>query len=113
VPGTTVLRWVGRILFAQQFGLPQSQQRNFSEHGFVTMREAADQIAVAMYGGEPDRPVVKQNRDAGFDVSDSAGIEDAVAKIWAAVDRGGLEAFVTQNPLQAVMLVRVKQRIFG
>jgi len=72
--------------------------------GFVTMRDAADQIAVAMYGGEPDRPVVKQNKDAGFDVSDGAAIEDAVAKIWAAVDRGRLEAFVfgprSEKPLR-------------
>ncbi len=72
--------------------------------GFVTMREAADQVAVAMYGGEPDRPVVKQNRDAGFDVSDRAAIEYAIAKIWAAVDRGRLEAFVfgprSEKPLR-------------
>ena len=62
--------------------------------GFLTLRQAADKIAVAMYSGVPDRPVVKQNKESGFAVDDGAAIDDAISNIWAAVDNGKLQAFV-------------------
>jgi hypothetical protein len=62
--------------------------------GFLTLRQAADKIAIAMYSGVPDRPVVKQNREFGFDVDDGAAIDDAISNIWSAVDKGKLQSFV-------------------
>jgi len=58
--------------------------------GFLTMRQAADQLAIAMYSGEPDRPVATQQRELGNDVADGAAVVDAIGRIWAAVDRGKL-----------------------
>ena len=54
------------------------------------MRQAADQLAIAMYSGEPDRPVATQQRELGNDVADGAAVVDAIGRIWAAVDRGKL-----------------------
>jgi len=62
--------------------------------GYLTIREAADEIASAMYAGEPDRPAVKELREAGIDVADGAAIEGAISKLWAAVDRKKIQAFV-------------------
>jgi hypothetical protein len=73
--------------------------------GFLTIRQAAEQLAVAMYSGVPDRPIVKQLREkSGFDVADGQAIEDANSKIWAAVDRRTLQTFAVgakhQTPLK-------------
>jgi hypothetical protein len=62
--------------------------------GFLTLRQAAEKIAIAMYSGVPDRPVVKQHRETGLDIDDGAATDDANSKIWTAVDRGKLHAFV-------------------
>jgi hypothetical protein len=63
-------------------------------NGFLTIRQAADRFAVALYSGTADRPTIEQQRKSGFDVADGAAIEDAISKIWTAVDRGKLQAFV-------------------
>src|SRR5262249_29649979 len=61
---------------------------------FVSMREAAEGIAAALYSGIPDRPVVGKLRQSGLDVTDGAATEEAISKIWAAVDNGKIQPFV-------------------
>jgi hypothetical protein len=72
--------------------------------GFLTIRQAAELLAVAMYSGVPDRPIIKQLREkSGFDVADGQAIEDAKSEIWVAVDRT-LQTFAVgakhQTPLK-------------
>jgi hypothetical protein len=80
---------------------------------FLTIRQTADEFAVAMYSGLTDRPSIKQHRRSGFDVADGAAVEEAISKIWAAVDRGTLQAFVVGpscwNPLK--LSARMSQAI--
>jgi hypothetical protein len=78
---------------------------------FLTIRQAADEFAVAMYSGLADRPFIEQHRR--FDVADGAAVEEAISKIWAAVDRGTLQAFAVGpscwNPLK--LSARMSQAI--
>ena len=62
--------------------------------GFLTIRQAADKLGVALYSGILDRSVVKEHRESGFDVADGTVPEDAISKIWTAVDTGKLQALV-------------------
>jgi hypothetical protein len=57
--------------------------------GFLTLREASQRIATAIFSGQPDRPNVTRVRELGFDARD-----EAIEKIWTAVDSGKLQAFV-------------------
>ena len=72
--------------------------------GFLTIREAAERLAVGLYSGEPDPPIVEQHKKSGFDVADGAAIDEAIATLWKAVDKGDLQAFVVgptnPNPLK-------------
>ena len=61
---------------------------------FWTIREAAERVAVALYSGVPDKPIVKDLRASKLDVVDGAAIDDAISEIWTAVDKSKLEAFV-------------------
>ncbi|MGB7832956.1 MAG: hypothetical protein WBL84_12160, partial [Xanthobacteraceae bacterium] len=69
--------------------------------GFLTIPQAAERLAVAIFAGMPDRPLVTNLRESGFDVADGAAIDDAVSKIWAAVDRRKAQAFVVGARQQA------------
>ena len=72
--------------------------------GFLTIREAAERLAVGLYSGEPDPLLVEQHKKSGFDVADGAAIDEAIATLWKAVDKGDLQAFVVgptnPNPLK-------------
>jgi hypothetical protein len=61
---------------------------------YLTLRQSADQIAVARYCGVADTSAVKELRESGFDVTDGAAIQAAISKIWSSVDNGKLQAFV-------------------
>jgi len=55
--------------------------------GYLTFREAAAKIEVAMFAGTPDRAaVVKARERYGGDVGDGAASQKAVNELWAAVD---------------------------
>jgi hypothetical protein len=58
--------------------------------GFLTIRQAAERLAVALYSGVPDRAIVQESRELGLDVTDGAALDDAVSEIWAAVDKSML-----------------------
>src|SRR5882757_9451772 len=62
--------------------------------GFLTIRQAAERLVVALYSGVPDRSVVKKVRELGLDVADGAALDHAVSEIWAAVDRRKLNLFL-------------------
>ena len=68
--------------------------------GFLTIRDAAEKVAAAMYAGVPDRSSVTQFREQGFDVADGAAIDDATSEISAAVDKGKVEPFVNSAKSQ-------------
>jgi hypothetical protein len=59
----------GMILFRWSNKLSRLIQQNF-----VTIRQAADDIAVAMFLGVSDRPIVTGYRQSGFDVVDGQAI---------------------------------------
>ena len=67
---------------------------NLMPEGFLTVRNAAEKIASALFAGEPDRSSVTQHRAQGFDVADGEAIDDATSKIWSAVDRNKLDALI-------------------
>src|SRR6476619_4298288 len=71
---------------------------------FLTIRQAAAKLAVAMYAGKPDRAVVTRARASGFDVADGTAIDDATSELWSASDRETIQAFVVgpriANPLK-------------
>jgi hypothetical protein len=81
-----------------------SRTRRLIPNGFLTIREAAEKVAVAMYAGVPDRPVVTAQKQLDNDVADGAAIEDAISNIWTAVDGEKLQAFAVggkhQSPLK-------------
>ena len=52
--------------------------------GFLTPRQAAEELAAAMYSGLPDRPAVLEAREAGFDVYDGAARDEAFSQLWKA-----------------------------
>ena len=56
--------------------------------GFLTIRQATDKLAVAMYSGIPDRSIVEGFKELGIDVADGAANDEAFDEIWAAVDGG-------------------------
>jgi len=60
--------------------------------GYLTLLQAADALAVVMFGGEPDLPVVGKLRAHGIDMSDGDARSRAIAEIWSAVDEGHLRA---------------------
>lgn len=60
--------------------------------GFLTIREAAEKLTVGLYSGEPDRSIVEQHKKSSFDVADGAAVDEAIAELWKAVDRGDLQA---------------------
>jgi len=73
--------------------------------GLLTIRDAAEKVAAAMYAGVPDRSLVTQFREQGFDVADGAAIDDATSEIWAAVDKGKVEPFVNSAKSQMPLSV--------
>jgi hypothetical protein len=62
--------------------------------GFLSIRQSADNLATAMYAGEPDRPTVAYLKSRALDVADGAAIDDAVSELWKAYDDGKVEAFL-------------------
>lgn len=62
--------------------------------GFLTVRQAADEFAVAMYSGVPDRPDITKARQDGVDVADGAALQNAIEQLWTFVDDGKLELFL-------------------
>jgi hypothetical protein len=61
--------------------------------GFLTIRQAAESLAAAMFGGVPDRTAITSLREIGGDVADGTALDAAVAALWAAVDRGSVQTF--------------------
>jgi hypothetical protein len=61
---------------------------------FLALREAVERIATAMFSGLPDQPNVTRLKELGVDVADGDARQEAVSKIWSAVDSGKLQAFV-------------------
>jgi hypothetical protein len=62
--------------------------------GFLTIRQAAEELAVAIYSGEPERAEVKRLRETEGDVADGVAIAAAISQLWSAADRGKIQAFV-------------------
>jgi hypothetical protein len=62
--------------------------------GFLTIRQAAEKLAVAMYSGIPDRLTVKGFKELGIVVADGAANDEAFDEIWVAVDGGKIQTFV-------------------
>src|SRR5216684_111385 len=62
--------------------------------GFLTIRQAAERLVVAMYSGVPDRAVVQNLRESGLDVADGPPLDDAVSEVWVAVDKGKINLFL-------------------
>jgi hypothetical protein len=62
--------------------------------GFLTIRQAAKKLAVAMYSGIPDRSIVEGFKELGIDVADGAANDEAFDEIWVAVDGGKIQTFV-------------------
>lgn len=62
--------------------------------GFLTIRQAIDELAVAMYLGIPDRPAVKGAKEKGYDAGDGEARDAANEKLWDAVDKDKVEAFL-------------------
>jgi hypothetical protein len=62
--------------------------------GFLTIRQAAEKLAVAMYSGISDRSIVKDLRELGIDVADGDANDEAFDEIWVAVDGGKIQTFV-------------------
>jgi hypothetical protein len=61
--------------------------------GFYTLSQAADALALALYGGIPDRDAIRLLREGGYDLADGAAFDEAIRALWATVDRGGLQPF--------------------
>jgi hypothetical protein len=61
---------------------------------FLSIREAAEKLAVALFAGTADRPLVRRIKETGFDVADGEAVAAGVESIWVAVDGGSLAAFV-------------------
>jgi hypothetical protein len=55
-------------------------------NGYVTILEAADLLARALYAGVPDLSVVSQLRKKGLNVRDGQARHQAISEIWKAVD---------------------------
>jgi hypothetical protein len=62
--------------------------------GFLTPRQAAEELAVAMYSGPPDRSAVVEARQAGFDVYDGAARDEAFSELWKANGDKKIAAFL-------------------
>ncbi len=62
--------------------------------GFLTIRQAADELTVAIYSGISDQPKVKTLKEEGYDVADGKAIDDAISMLWTAVDRGNVHPFL-------------------
>lgn len=62
--------------------------------GFATLSQTVDALAVAMYSGVPDRPIVRDLKEKGFDTTDGEARQYANERLWDAVDKGRVEAFV-------------------
>ncbi len=62
--------------------------------GFLTLQKAAEKLTSALYSGKPERAIVRQYREKGLDGADGDAIDDAISKIWSAVDRDKLHALV-------------------
>jgi len=52
--------------------------RRLLPEGFLTIRQGAERLAAAMYGGVPDRPEIASLRELGGDVADGAALDAAV-----------------------------------
>jgi hypothetical protein len=72
--------------------------------GFLSILQAAQTLATAMYSGVADRPRVAELKASGFDVIDGAAHDDAVSELWKGYDDGKVEAFLIgaaqQTPLK-------------
>ena len=60
--------------------------------GFATISQTVDELVVAMYSGIPDRPIVRDLKEKGYDVTDGEARQCANEWLWVAVDSGGIEA---------------------
>jgi hypothetical protein len=60
--------------------------------GYLTFREAAAKIEDALFSGVPDRAVVTRVRAEEGDVADRQANQEAISKLWEAVDKGKLQA---------------------
>jgi hypothetical protein len=67
--------------------------RRLLHQEFLTIAQAAEGLSTAMSGGTPDRAIVTQLRNTGFDVGDGTALDDAIEALWAAVDSGSVQAY--------------------
>ena len=50
--------------------------------GFLTLSQAAQLVAMALYGGIPDRDAVRLLKESGDDVADGAALDEAIGAVW-------------------------------
>jgi hypothetical protein len=75
------------------FGAMEEVLSKLIPEGFLTLPQAANPLAVALYGGIADRDAVRLLRERGFDLGDGAALDEAVCALWAAVESGKLQCF--------------------
>jgi hypothetical protein len=74
-------------------GASEEKLSRLIPEGFLTLSQAAQLVAMALYGGIPDRDAVRLLKESGDDVADGAALDEAIGAVWAAVDRDKLECF--------------------
>jgi hypothetical protein len=71
--------------------------------GYVTVLQAAEMLLPAMYAGTPDRPLVTSLRQKGVAVTDGPAKDDAIARLWSAVDDGEVTPMAVVGPRRGVI----------
>jgi hypothetical protein len=61
--------------------------------GYVSIYEAAEIVAKALFMGIKEREIVAALRESGLSVGDGQALDAAIAEIWKAADAGKLQAF--------------------
>jgi hypothetical protein len=62
--------------------------------GFLSILQAAQTLATAMYSGVADQPRVAELKASGFDVFDGAARDDAIYELWKGYDDEKVETFL-------------------
>jgi hypothetical protein len=69
--------------------------------GFLSIHQAAETLATAMYSGVPDRQLVAKRRQEGYDSYDGVAMDDAVSELWKGYDEGKVQGLLI-GPRQPV-----------
>jgi hypothetical protein len=60
-------------------------------NGYVSLREAEALLEKVLFAGLPERPeILKVRAEHGMNIGDGRARRQAIAHVWAAVDRGDL-----------------------